>query len=263
MKIAEVQIAPWEKALTVACDDLAVNIFDNVIIKTESGLDLAKVIAVYDQPKPKVDEAVDILRIASVEDEEKSLDEAKKKQVLQTCHELIKKFNLAMKLVDVRASFDGSRLTFAFVASSRIDFRELVKELTKNFNKSVRLQQIGIRDEAKAIGDQGRCGRGLCCREHLSKFSSVTSEIAEQQNLAGRGSDRLSGSCGRLMCCLSYEAEGYKELAGKLPAIGSEIQVKGKQGIVVGQHLLKQTIDVRFKGTKDEGDYFVEVEWPK
>lgn len=263
MRVAEVQIAPWEKSLTVACGDLSLNVFDNVIIKTEGGLDLAKVIDIYDGEKPDLDEAVDILRIARAEDEMKSLGEVEKKRILQTCHELIKQFNLAMKLVDVRASFDGSRLTFAFVAGGRIDFRELVKELTKSFNKNVRLQQIGIRDEAKAIGDQGRCGRGLCCREHLSKFSSVTSEIAEQQNLVGRGSDRLSGACGRLMCCLSYEAEGYKEIAAKLPAIGSMIQLKGKNGTVVGHHLLKQTIDVRFKGEKDEGDYFVEVEWKK
>lgn len=263
MKIAELQIAPWEKTLILPCGDLSLKVFDNVIIKTEGGLDLAKVIDISDIDKPVLDEAVDILRIASTEDELKSLGEVEKKRIMQICYELIKQFNLAMKLVDVRASFDGSRLTFAFVAGGRIDFRELVKELTRNFNKNVRLQQIGIRDEAKAIGDQGRCGRGLCCREHLSKFSSVTSEIAEQQNLVGRGSDRLSGACGRLMCCLSYEAEGYKEIAAKLPAIGSEVQVKGKTGRVVGHHLLKETVDVRFKGDKDEGDYFVEVEWKK
>lgn len=263
MKVAEVQIAPWEKTLTVACNDLSLNIFDNVVIKTEGGLDLAKVIDLLDSQEAKVDEAVDILRVASAEDELKSLGEVEKKRILQTCHELIKQFNLAMKLVDVRGSLDGSRLTFAFVAGGRIDFRELVKELTKSFNKTVRLQQIGIRDEAKAIGDQGRCGRGLCCREHLNKFSSVTSEIAEQQNLVGRGSDRLSGACGRLMCCLSYEADGYKNLATKLPPVGSEVQVKGEKGVVVSHHLLKQTIDVRFKGTKGEGDYYTEVEWKK
>lgn len=243
--------------------DLSLAVFDNVIIKTESGLDLAKVVDIYDGSEEAVDQAVDILRVASDEDELKSLGEVEKKQILLTCHELIKQFNLAMKLVDVRASWDGSRLTFAFVAGGRVDFRELVKELTKSFNKNIRLQQIGIRDEAKAVGDQGRCGLGLCCREHLNKFSSVTSDIAEQQNLVGRGSDRLSGACGRLMCCLSYEAEGYKEIAAKLPAIGSEIQVKGKHGVVVGHHLLKQSLDVRFKGDKEEGDYVAEVEWKK
>lgn len=261
MRIAEVQTAPWEKTLTASYDGLVLNVFDNVIIKTEGGLDLAKVLDVYESDKAKLDEAVEILRVASDEDELRALGETEKKRILQTCHELIKQFNLSMKLVDVRASLDGARLTFAFVAGGRVDFRELVKELTKSFNKNIRLQQIGIRDEAKAIGDQGRCGRGLCCREHLAKFSSVTSEIAEQQNLVGRGSDRLSGACGRLMCCLSYEAEGYKDLATKLPALGSTVQIKGKSGVVVGQHLLKQTINVRFKGDKDEGDYFTEVEW--
>jgi cell fate regulator YaaT (PSP1 superfamily) len=263
MKIAEVQIAPWEKTLVARVGDLSLAVFDNVIIKTESGLDLAKVVDIYEGSEESLDKSVDILRVASDEDELKSLGEVEKRQILQTCHELIKQFNLAMKLVDVRASWDGSRLTFAFVAGGRVDFRELVKELTKSFNKNIRLQQIGIRDEAKVVGDQGRCGLGLCCREHLNKFSSVTSEIAEQQNLAGRGSDRLSGACGRLMCCLSYEAEGYKDIASKLPAIGSTVQIKGKSGVVVGHHLLKQTIDVRFKGDKDEGDYVAEVEWPK
>lgn len=263
MRVAELQIAPWEKILVVLCQPENLSVYDDVIVKTESGLDLAKVVDVYEKDKPNLDADTEIVRRATQEDYQGLMSESEKAKVFQVCHEFINRFDLNMKLVDVRSSFDSSRLTFAFVANGRVDFRELVKELTRYFNKNIRLQQIGIRDEAKAIGDQGRCGRGLCCREHLTKFSSVTSDVAEVQNLAGRGSDRLSGACGRLMCCLAYEAEGYKDLAAKLPKPGSEINVDGKKGIVIGQNILKQSLTVKFRGEKGEADYILEVAWKK
>jgi cell fate regulator YaaT (PSP1 superfamily) len=261
MRVAELQIAPWEKILTAECQPADLAVYDDVIVKTDQGLDLAKVLDIYEAEA--ADAAVVIVRRATAEDWQGLMSAGDKTRAFQVCYDLIKQLGLGMKLVDVKSSFDASRLTFAFVASGRVDFRELVKELTHRFNKNIRLQQIGIRDEAKAMGDQGRCGRGLCCKNYLTKFSSVTSDVAEVQNLSGRGSDRLSGACGRLMCCLAYEAEGYKELAQELPALGSELNVKGKRGTVIGQHLLKKSLDVKFKGAKGETDYVTEVEWRK
>ncbi len=262
MRVAELQIAPWEKILLAECQPDNLAVYDDVIVKTDQGLDLAKVLDVY-ETKEALAMETEIIRRATGEDYRGLLSEGDKSNAFQVCYELIKRLDLGMKLVDVRGSFDGSRLTFAFVANGRVDFRELVKELTHHFNKSIRLQQIGIRDEARATGDQGRCGRGLCCKNSLTKFSSVTSEVAEVQNLSGRGSDRLSGACGRLMCCLAYEAEGYKDLAAKLPAVGEAITIGGKRGLVSGQNLLKQSLQVRFKGDKGEADYTLEVDWKK
>lgn len=261
MRVAELQIAPWEKILTAECcfNDLSVG--DEVVIKTEQGLDLARILHIGE-----------IDRVISADEEESAviigrprledcriMTEFDKAEALRVCYGLIEQFGLNMKVVEVRCSYDGKRLTFAFVSNGRVDFRELVKDLSRYFNKNIRLQQIGIRDEAKVFGDQGRCGRGLCCRNHLNKFTSVTGEVAEAQNLSGRGSERLSGACGRLMCCLAYEVEGYKKLSAVLPKVGSTIQRDGKKGVIVGQNILKQTVEVKFSGGPGEASYILEM----
>jgi cell fate regulator YaaT (PSP1 superfamily) len=156
-----------------------------------------------------------------------------------------------MKVVDAHFSFDGGRLIFPFIADGRVDFRQLVKDLTHHFQKSIRLQQIGIRDEAKITGDFGSCGRQLCCKTHLKSLVSITSELAEVQQIAHRGSERLSGQCGRLRCCLAYEGKNYEELASNLPAIGSTIKTPQGKGEVIGWHTLKQTVDVALNGDRN------------
>lgn len=261
MRVAELQIAPWEKILKAACHLDGLAVFDDVIIKTSQGLDLAKVVDLHESEQNPDKEEVEIIGRATAEDCQKVERGFNKNEAFRVCHNFIKQLNLNMKLVEARNSYDGNRLTFAFVANGRVDFRELVKELSQHFNKNIRLQQIGIRDEAKVVGDQGRCGHGLCCRDHLTKFSSVTSEVAEAQHLSGRGSDRLSGACGRLMCCLAYEAEGYKDLSAVLPKIGSQIQRDGKKGVVVSQNALKQSVEVKFFGAPGEDDYIAELPW--
>jgi len=259
MTIVQIQLSPWDKISSLV-DTLGCQLHHPVVVKTELGLDLAQVIDRFEADAyAPLDTEVELVRLATTNDMESALDNATKTKALQECHAIIKQVGLAMKLVDLKVSLDGGRLTFAFVANGRIDFRDLVKDLTKHFNKTIRLQQIGIRDEAKLIGDQGRCGMGLCCKGHLQKFTSVTSDMAEVQNLASRGSDRLSGACGRLMCCLAYEAEGYKEALSQLPAIDAKVVIDGKRGTVVGHHTLKGTVDVRLPGEKGEHDYIVEV----
>ena len=166
----------------------------------------------------------------------------------------------ALKLVGVNFSFDNSRVTFAFSAEGRVDFRELVKELTYHFNKSIRLNQIGTRDEAKTMGDCGPCGKSLCCKKFIKDFSSITSEMAETQQVVHRGSSRISGICGRLMCCLAYEQQGYEEMCKKLPAVGTRVNVDGKRGVIVGHHVLKQSVDVEFDADKDGNAMVMEVD---
>jgi len=287
MKVVQIQFTPWDKIYNFNPVDSVLLVGDYVIVKTEIGTEIGRVIGfteviatVMAKAKPekqddttqeKISESImqddreikPILRKATTTDLEKVLDQKQKKKALDYCKKMVNKYKLPMKLVDVNYSFDGSRVTFAFIADGRVDFRELVKDLTRHFNRTIRLQQIGIRDEARLCGDYGHCGRPLCCGRFLSELSSITSEMAELQQVAHRGSERISGICGRLMCCLAYEENGYEELARKLPAIGSEVSVKGKKGTVVAHHILKKSIDVKFPGENGESSTVVEVDLKK
>ena len=282
MLIAKIQFAPWDKVYNFSVGDLTVAVGDYVIVETELGTELGKIVALAKKDKKddsddqKNDQEKDkenkgdkeseriikpILRKASYDDLAGLPDAEKKAAALEFCRQMIAKHNLPMKLVDVHFSLHGDRLNFAFIADSRVDFRELVKDLAAHFNVNIRLTQIGTRDEAKITGDCGSCGRDLCCREFLGGFSSITSEIAEAQQVAHRGSERISGMCGRLMCCLAYEYEGYKALAGELPPIGTGMNIEGRRGTVVGHHILKQTVDVRIPAEKaDDRDVIIEVD---
>jgi len=164
-----------------------------------------------------------------------------------------------MKLIDCYCSFDSNRLTFSFIADGRVDFRNLVKELTKQFKKTIRLQQLGVRDEAKLTGDIGSCGRGLCCQGHLKELGNVSTEYAKDQMIAHRGSDRLSGQCGRLKCCLAYEEDFYKEELKDYPKIGEKVKTKSGTGYVIGINILSKTFDVRVRDS-DKGDSIVRVD---
>ena len=284
MRVVQVQFAPWDKKYNFNASDIEVKAGDQVIVKTELGVELGKVAGFTEaletedkreagaEAGPSADspqinsgqagqvEIKKILRKAAVADLEKLPDEKKKKKDFAYCKKLIAKHQLPMKLVDVHYSFDEARITFPFIADSRIDFRELVKDLTKHFNRSIRLQQIGIRDEARFCGDFGHCGRPLCCGRFLGELNSITSEMAELQQCVHRGSERISGICGRLMCCLSFEEAGYKELAEKLPPLESEVKVEGRKGRVVAHHVLKQTVSVYFDAGQGEAGGVVEVE---
>lgn len=264
--VIEVQFNPWDKVYNFGLPegDIAQKISDfkpedYVIVETKLGIEIGKIVGVKEMEEKDIavfGELKPILRKATPEDLDKVIRRNKEKEsTMEYCKEVIEKYGLPMKLVDVHFSFDGGRLTFAFIADSRIDFRELVKDLTRRFQKSIRLQQLGIRDEAKAAGDVGSCGRELCCKKFLKELKSITSEFADVQQIAHRGSDKLSGICGRLRCCLAYEKDVYEELAKGLPAIGSKITVSQGKGEVIGWHTLKRTVDVKL----EEGGTVVEV----
>jgi cell fate regulator YaaT (PSP1 superfamily) len=283
MLIAQVQFAPWDKAYDFSVGQLNLAAGDYVVVDTELGRELGRVILISDKKIPdgrdKTEEAVmadadakkegaaprelkPILRKAEYDDIAALPTSEKKEETLAFCRERIVRHGLPMKLIDVHFSFEGNRMNFAFISDGRVDFRELVKDLAGHFNASIRLTQIGTRDEAKISGDCGPCGRGLCCQGFLDEFSSITSEMAEAQQVVHRGSERISGMCGRLMCCLAYEYEGYKEMAGKLPPLGTKLKINGgSSGTVVGHHILKQTVDVRIPAERpDERDVIIEVD---
>lgn len=270
-----VKISEWDKDGLFDCEGLSPELGDKVIVMVDGEEDLGTVVEFLEEKEPTVtntgkskegdeeeseqDKKKEIIRMAERDDLDKIPSSATKQAMLDRCRQLVKEHELPMKLVDVHVSFDNSKATFAFIAEGRVDFRSLVRELTRTFNKTIRLQQLGIRDEARISGDIGHCGLNLCCRTHLKELSSITSEMAEIQQCAHRGSDRISGVCGRLMCCLSYEEEGYKELDKKMPKIGTRVNVDGKKGVIVAQNHLKQTVDVEFDN-KDGSSVRVEVD---
>ncbi|MCX6795658.1 MAG: regulatory iron-sulfur-containing complex subunit RicT [Candidatus Falkowbacteria bacterium] len=260
MRIAEVQFVSWDKIYNFSTEEDSFKVGDQVLVATELGREIGKIVG-FVKETGKGEELKEIIRRAEKSELNRLPSEEKKRESLEVCREIANRQNLDMKLVDVHFSFEGNRLNFAFIADGRVDFRELVKELTAHFNANIRLTQIGARDEARLTGDCGGCGKKLCCRGSVKEFSSVTSEMAEVQQVVHRGSDRISGMCGRLMCCLAYEYEGYKELRGKMPAYGAKVNVDGRRGIVVGHHVLKQSVDVRFPAEKSgERDAVMEVD---
>jgi cell fate regulator YaaT (PSP1 superfamily) len=267
MRYARVQFVTWDKDYIFDPAGLDLKVGSKVIVKTDQGTELGEVIGFVEsesQRVQKIENATEtenkesteikpIVRLATSGDIERTISLAEKTRTLDYAKSMKERLNLPMKFIDVHFSYDGSRIVFAFIADGRVDFRDLVKDLTRNFGKTIRLQQIGIRDEAKIMGDMGHCGKGLCCKGHLKDLASITSEMAELQQCSHRGSERISGVCGRLMCCLAYEQEGYEESAKKLPAMGIKVSVDGKRGVVVGHHILKQSVDVKFNEKEGGG----------
>ena len=192
-----------------------------------------------------------VIRIATDKDK-KMYQEYKSKEdkAMKKCEEKIKKHGLEMKLIDCEYKFDGSKLIFYFTADGRIDFRELVKDLAAIFKTRIELRQIGVRDEVKRIGGNGMCGRELCCCTFLGNFETVSIKMAKEQNISLNPS-KISGNCGRLMCCLKYEQEVYEEKLKRLPKIGAIVKCEEGTGEVCGIETLKEIIKVKLTDGED------------
>ena len=165
---------------------------------------------------------------------------------MKICLEKIQKHKLDMKLIDVEYKFDNSKIIFYFTADGRIDFRELVKDLAAIFKVRIELRQIGVRDEIRRMGGNGVCGRELCCCSFLGNFETVSIKMAKEQNISLNPS-KISGNCGRLMCCLKYEQDAYEEKLSRLPKIGAIVKTEDGQGEVCSIETLKERIKVKFK----------------
>ncbi|MFC1904584.1 stage 0 sporulation family protein, partial [Chloroflexota bacterium] len=188
-----------------------------------------------------------VVRKAGPEDVSRAQElEEKKLESLAECGRLISKLGLPMKLLSAEYNLDGSRLTFLFSAAERVDFRELVRELTNRFKIRVELRQIGPRDEAKLVGGFGRCGRPLCCMSFLDEFAPVSIKMAKEQGLP-LNPMKISGVCGRLLCCLVYESEQYHLMKEKLPREGQQVSTNTGLATVVGSNPLKETVLVELE----------------
>ncbi len=211
MKYLEIQYVNWEQTYWIPCElSEKLDINDRVVVHFSWGDELTRIINISAVKKDKDEEVGEILRKATTDDLKKLNDlDTDNREALEYCHDLAKKLGLKMKLVDAHFSFDKKRLVFAFIAQGRVDFRELIKEITKKFRGNIRLQQIGVRDEARISGDIGSCGFRLCCQTHLRNLGNISSEMVNNQKISPRGLERLSGACGRLKCCLAYEQANY------------------------------------------------------
>ncbi len=221
---------------------------DYVLVEADRGNDLGMVSLVGNLVRLKrgKGEAKGIIRVASPDDIAiRDQNRQKERDAFRTCKEKIKQHGLEMKLVDCEMQFDGSKLTFYFTAAQRIDFRELVKELASLYRTRIELRQIGVRDEAKRIGGFGICGKVQCCSSFLTEFEQITTQMAKDQQLSLNPS-KISGNCGRLLCCLNYESGEYLKVFKEFPALGSPVTVDGKTGTLTYINVFKVKGLVRY-----------------
>jgi len=224
--------------------DLELAAGDTVVVKTSRGMELGQVVIAPGQvPGGENKESLSpVLRKAEPEDIARAEDlRATAVEAFVECGRLIGELRLPMKLLTAEYNLDGSRLTFQFSAEERVDFRDLVRRLTGKFKVRVELRQVGSRDEAKLLGSFGRCGRPLCCTSFLTEFTPVSIKMAKEQDLP-LNPMKISGACGRLMCCLAYEGEQYRAIKEKMPRMGSRVSTQMGEATVVGSNPLKETV---------------------
>lgn len=233
----------------------AIKAGDHVIVETARGIEYGFVVLGnrgVDESKV-VPPLKPVIRMATREDEGvETRNKSKEKDAFRICQEKIKKHELEMKLIDAEYTFDNNKVLFYFTADGRIDFRELVKDLASVFKTRIELRQVGVRDETKIMGGIGICGRPLCCHSYLSEFIPVSIKMAKEQNLS-LNPTKISGVCGRLMCCLKNEEETYEVLNGRLPGQGDYVTTNdGLRGEVQSVNVLRQQVKVIVTVEKDE-----------
>ena len=237
-------------------DEIEVQNNDFVIVETARGIEFGHVVV---GPKEVTEAEIvtplkKVLRIALDEDFETHRENKKKaKEALEICEKKVVDHNLEMKLVDVEYTFDNNKVIFYFTADGRVDFRELVKDLASIFRTRIELRQIGVRDEAKMIGGVGPCGQVTCCTRFLGEFAPVSIKMAKEQSLS-LNPTKISGLCGRLMCCLKYEQDTYEELLEKMPNVGDIVTTPQGRGIIVDTYTLLERVKAKVKledGTED------------
>ncbi len=220
---------------------------DHVIVETVRGIEYGTVVSPANEiAEDKLTQPLkSVLRVATErDDEQEKQNREKEKEAFKICQEKIRKHGLDMKLIDAEYTFDNNKVLFYFTADGRIDFRELVKDLASVFRTRIELRQIGVRDETKILGGIGICGRPLCCHSYLSEFAPVSIKMAKEQNLS-LNPTKISGVCGRLMCCLKNEEETYEELNRKLPGVGDHVTTDDNlKGEVHSVNVLRQTVKV-------------------
>lgn len=228
---------------------IQLNLKDKVVVETSMGEDIGEVVI----NKRNIEEnkltkpLKKVMRLANPKDLKRLAENVEKeKKAFKVCQQKIKEYNLNMNLVEVEFRFDNSKAIFYFTADGRIDFRELVKDLAAIYKTRIELRQIGVRDEVRKIGGNGVCGRELCCCSFLNDFDIVSIKMAKEQS-ASLNPSKISGNCGRLMCCLKYEQNVYEEKNSRLPREGAIVETADGKGVVCGVETLKEKIKVQFE----------------
>lgn len=237
-------------------DNIDIQKDDFVIVETARGIEFGQAVVGIKEISEEeiVPPLKKVLRVATEEDARSNEENIRKeKEAFEICLKKIECHNLDMKLIDVEYTFDNNKIIFYFTADGRVDFRELVKDLAAIFKTRIELRQIGVRDESKMIGGLGPCGRTLCCSTFLGEFAPVSIKMAKEQSLS-LNPTKISGICGRLMCCLKYEHEMYENILEKLPSIGSIVMTPNGRGIVVETNTLLEMVKVKVKLPDDTED---------
>ncbi|MPW25350.1 stage 0 sporulation protein [Alkalibaculum sp. M08DMB] len=230
--------------------EVEISVGDSVIVETARGLEYGKTVTpIKFIPEEEVVSPIKpVLRIATSKDE-KTYEKNKEKELkaIEICKQKVEKHKLDMKLIDVEYTFDNNKVIFYFTAEGRVDFRELVKDLASIFKIRIELRQIGVRDEAKMLGGLGPCGIPLCCSKWLGDFEPVSIKMAKEQNLS-LNPTKISGICGRLLCCLKYEQDFYEEVGKRLPSEGQRVTTPEGKGIIIKINILAESIVVKLDG---------------
>lgn len=247
-KVVGIRFKPAGKTYYFDPKNLDIKQNDMVVVETSRGVEMGRTV-IADKELSESDgfnkQLKEVLRVATEEDMQTALqNREREKEAFQICLEKIKEHKLEMKLVEVEYSFDGSKILFYFTADGRIDFRELVKDLATVFRTRSELRQIGVRDESKAVGSIGVCGKPLCCSQFLDEFAPVSIKMAKVQGLS-LNPTKISGACGRLMCCLNFEEETYEELMKVTPKQGSLVKTPDGNGTIEYVSLLRGLVKVR------------------
>ncbi len=246
-KVVGVKFKDAGKVYHFGTGELSLKPGDNVIVETARGLEYGTVTT--EETQVSADELAaplkNILRKATDADGDKHVRNLEKRdEAMRICQEKIDVHSLEMKLIDAEYTFDNNKIVFYFTADGRVDFRELVKDLASVFRTRIELRQIGVRDEAKMLGGVGNCGRGLCCHTWMTDFDPVSIKMAKVQNLS-LNPTKISGICGRLMCCLKFENEVYAKLKKGMPNAGERVKTPDGRAIVVDTNILESTVKTR------------------
>lgn len=242
---------------SIECEDNSLRTNDFIVCESSRGLEIAKVVkSVFESEEKENNSEDNILEIEKIKFLNRAttndLNIAKQnkieaEKVKETVKQKVSELELEMKIDGVVISLDKTKITIYFTSDGRVDFRNLVKELATNFKSRIELKQIGPRDEVRCMGGFGPCGKVCCCKEFLNDFDHVTIKMAKTQNLS-LNPTKISGLCGRLMCCLAYENEHYSETASLMPKINSEVMTPNGKGVVMYNDLLKRQVTVKFGG---------------
>lgn len=249
VKIVGIRFKVAGKIYYFAPGDLDIKKGDYLIVETARGIEFGEcVIGIREVDDDAIVSPLkNVIRVANDEDILRHKENKKKEEsALQICTQKIIAHKLDMKLVDVEYTFDNNKVIFYFTAEGRVDFRELVKDLATVFKTRIELRQIGVRDEAKMLGGLGPCGRPMCCTSFLGDFASVSIKMAKDQNLS-LNPTKISGICGRLMCCLNYEQSTYEGIRKRLPKVGAIVKTEEGVGEVIYNHIVKEIVKVKLK----------------